>query len=355
MRRHSEKMTVLAVVVIYMFFCLVGTDILQAEDLGVSCADGQTLTVDEARNAWLHGHTLILDTPDYHNGNAGVQNNTGCAVPITLVSYKIDAPPDLRFQTFFNQDSAIVTASSSRAFHVDLPACNFQVDFYYGSNPPKPIFDANNPAVDEFFLNQGIINRENIDGGLMCPVVTPTPTPTPTPAPDTFTVVCPDIAGTFNINQDVTRRVEIASGTVPYVIQWSGTDNLTGSESSITKTYSSIGTKEATVSVTDAENRRIERVCNTIVVDSTSSSRRRSSSRTITKKPTVTLIQTVEPAPLAEASVTLTHIPYTGVDSYPKEFVFISIVTLCSIAISASLYIRTRQRSKRREAGIDAM
>jgi hypothetical protein len=63
------------------------------------------------------------------------------------------------------------------------------------------------------------------------------------------------------VNQPVTWSVEVTGGMAPYTYNWSGTDNLTGSLSSITKYYNSTGSKSAIVSVTSADGKTGTRAC----------------------------------------------------------------------------------------------
>ncbi|MEI8328325.1 MAG: hypothetical protein WCG02_04305 [Candidatus Taylorbacteria bacterium] len=73
------------------------------------------------------------------------------------------------------------------------------------------------------------------------------------------------------VNQPVTWSVEVTGGMAPYTYTWSGTDNLTGSESSVIKYYSTTGSKSAIVSVTSADGRTGSRACsNTLTVSKVS-------------------------------------------------------------------------------------
>ncbi|MEO8638020.1 MAG: hypothetical protein ABI430_03930 [Candidatus Taylorbacteria bacterium] len=166
-----------------------------------------------------------------------------------------------------------------------------------------------------------------------------------------FNISCPAIAGEVKINEEVTRQVEITGGTSPFIISWTGTDELSGSESTIKKAYSTTGVKEASVTVTDSKNLTMTKSCNTLVVSETPVKKSRKggggSRRIVTKIPVVTLVQTVEPAPLASEVVSLTEVPYTGINDYPKPLLFLLGVIIFSIVIVGTLSFQN-YRSKRK-------
>jgi hypothetical protein len=71
------------------------------------------------------------------------------------------------------------------------------------------------------------------------------------------------------VNQPITWSVEVTGGIAPYTYNWSGTDNLTGSLSSVTKYYSTTGSKSAIVSVTSADGKTGTHACsNTLTIAS---------------------------------------------------------------------------------------
>lgn len=53
----------------------------------------------------------------------------------------------------------------------------------------------------------------------------------------------------INVGESVTWSATYSGGTAPYTFAWSGTDNLSGSGTSVSKTYTSAGTKAATFDV----------------------------------------------------------------------------------------------------------
>lgn len=66
---------------------------------------------------------------------------------------------------------------------------------------------------------------------------------------------------TASVNQPITWNVEVTGGLAPYTYSWTGSDGLTGSQSSIIKYYASSGSKSAIVTVTSADGRTGTRAC----------------------------------------------------------------------------------------------
>ena len=68
-----------------------------------------------------------------------------------------------------------------------------------------------------------------------------------------------------SINQPVTWTAEVVGGVAPYTYSWSGTNDLNGSQSSVTKWYSTSGEKYAIVSVTSADGKSATKACSSSV------------------------------------------------------------------------------------------
>ncbi len=65
------------------------------------------------------------------------------------------------------------------------------------------------------------------------------------------------------INQPVTWRAEVVGGNGPYTYSWTGTNSLSGSDSSIIKYYDTVGEKSGIVTVRSADGRTATRACST--------------------------------------------------------------------------------------------
>lgn len=63
------------------------------------------------------------------------------------------------------------------------------------------------------------------------------------------------------VNQPITWTVEVTGGQAPYNYSWTGSDGLSGSQSTALKYYSTTGEKSAIISVTSADGRSVTRAC----------------------------------------------------------------------------------------------
>ncbi|MEK9178058.1 MAG: hypothetical protein AAB777_03005 [Patescibacteria group bacterium] len=68
-----------------------------------------------------------------------------------------------------------------------------------------------------------------------------------------------------SINQPVNWSAEVTGGRAPYIYSWTGSDGLTGNQSSIIKYYATSGEKSAIVSVTSADGRTGTRACSNVI------------------------------------------------------------------------------------------
>ena len=74
----------------------------------------------------------------------------------------------------------------------------------------------------------------------------------------------------IHANQPVTWLAEVTGGVAPYTYSWTGSDSLSGSGQSVVKTYSTLGEKNAIVTVTSADGKTGSRSCtNTLAVRGT--------------------------------------------------------------------------------------
>jgi hypothetical protein len=118
------------------------------------------------------------------------------------------------------------------------------------------------------------------------------PTVTVVEAPTTLEVSCVADQSTITEGQSITWTASVSGGSEPYTIDWSGSDELSGTGESISKTYDSAGDKSATINVATSDGQsEIGVSCGTLVVEedsiddnnnsgssSSSGGRRRSSS-----------------------------------------------------------------------------
>ncbi len=71
-------------------------------------------------------------------------------------------------------------------------------------------------------------------------------------APTELTVSCSANNSSIKEGDSVTWSANVSGGTAPYTYSWSGTDGLTGSATTASKTYSAAGKKSATLTVADS-------------------------------------------------------------------------------------------------------
>ncbi len=126
-----------------------------------ACTTPLTMTQVEAA---LQAGTIIFHKPSTVTGEAVIENNEDCPFPVSLASYTMNdlndvadrtapnfGPSDFTFQTLFDATSNVTVAGhSTSTLRVRLPACNFQMDIFYGDNYPTNL-DRDN--VGRFFLD----------------------------------------------------------------------------------------------------------------------------------------------------------------------------------------------------------
>lgn len=65
------------------------------------------------------------------------------------------------------------------------------------------------------------------------------------------------------INQPVTWRAEVTGGIAPYTYSWTGSNGVSGSDSSLIKYYDTVGEKNAIVTIRSADGKTATRACTT--------------------------------------------------------------------------------------------
>jgi hypothetical protein len=67
------------------------------------------------------------------------------------------------------------------------------------------------------------------------------------------------------VNQPINWTAEVSGGVAPYTYSWTGSDGLTGTQSSVIKYYSTTGSKSAVVSVTSADGKVGTKACSNAI------------------------------------------------------------------------------------------
>jgi len=218
-----------------------------------SCANGHTLSVDEARAAF-NGHQLKI----YLTVNAGnrtaqarIENGTNCDVPMSLASYKV-FDRVLSHQVLYDRTSEIfVPKKNHRTITVNLPSCMAQSDVYYGAAPSQISDDPNHISnraafTSAWYLNNGT-NHQNASGQFC------TNTPPPPPPSTNLNASCTASASVVNTNTSVTFTAQ-ASGASSYTYSWDGDEGVAGNGQTITKTFTTPGTKSVRVRVSSGNS-----------------------------------------------------------------------------------------------------
>lgn len=76
-------------------------------------------------------------------------------------------------------------------------------------------------------------------------------------------VACFSDPTTARVNQPATWRAEVTGGIAPYTYSWTGSNGLSGSDSSVIKYYDSVGEKNAIVTIRSADGKTATRACST--------------------------------------------------------------------------------------------
>jgi len=66
-------------------------------------------------------------------------------------------------------------------------------------------------------------------------------------------ITCSSDPSTAFVNQPVTWTSQVTNGLAPYTYSWTGSDGLTGTQSSVLKYYSNLGQKSAVVTITSSD------------------------------------------------------------------------------------------------------
>lgn len=67
------------------------------------------------------------------------------------------------------------------------------------------------------------------------------------------------------VNQPINWTAEVTGGIAPYTYSWTGSDGLTGTQSSVIKYYNTVGSKSAIVSVTSADGKTGTKACSNAI------------------------------------------------------------------------------------------
>ena len=216
-----------------------------------ACANDTTLSLSETKSAIQSGKVKVGVSIDTTNKKAvgTVTNNTGCNLPVSLITYKM-YDQKLSTQVFFDgTDVVTVKPNTTEKLYTNLPSCMAQNDLYYGAGPHK-LYDDNRDAnitlAYKFYQNNNS-QYGNASGNFCKETVTP-----PTPPAPTASSVCVDNSNSAKItvkwsdasqgakgyHVDITSNSNFNNGGW-YMVVSSGTTQITVTDFNAFKAFGS--------------------------------------------------------------------------------------------------------------------
>ena len=190
---------------------------------------------------WIGGEITISGL----TASAHIFNETACILPASLASFKMYDQTRASQVLFARTAVSYVAPHSSLNLSVALPNCMSQIDAYYGSAPSTPVGDDSINFAATFNMNTGgSIGRA---AGNFCVNIPP-------PPPGTITASCSAAPSSIIAGGSITWGATASGGTGNYTYSWSGTDSLSGTLRTTSMSYPLVGTKNASVTVTDGTN-----------------------------------------------------------------------------------------------------
>ncbi len=161
---------------------------------------------------------------------------------------------------------------------------------------------------------------------------------------NTLDIGCYADPANVTVNQPVTWNVEVTGGAAPYTYSWTGSDGLTGSQSTAIKYYSTTGSKNAIVSVTSADGKTGTHACsNAVTVRAAGSTYVRPANTTNTTNTTNGTNNTVQPAQTnGQAGSQLTSSAVFSFDNVPWGWIAILIILVLFGTVMYLLFNRQK-------------
>ncbi len=236
MNTKKYLITLASAIITVAFFAI----LINTAQASTFCADGNTLTYAEAFSAYNSRSIQISMTKtDSSHVQIAVNNETDCALPTVVGSYRVYDNITSATQKPIDARSALtISAGTSHTFTLNVDSCLSQVDIWQSMNfsdlfighiygPDGRVFDSV-PSAE----------------GLFCTDTTPS----------TFVASCSASPSSIKIGGTINWSGTATGGTGTYTYSWTGTDSLSGTSSAISKSYSSVGTKNATITVTSGRD-----------------------------------------------------------------------------------------------------
>lgn len=221
----SAIMGVLVFVSLFSFVKVVSAD---------SCSDAQI------SRAYYDGYiTLSMNKISGSQVRITVGNYTNCSFTANSASFKVyDNKINGIPQTLIDSHADTVAAHSSYSVTYDLASCLTQVDIWSGTS---------GIGLGKIYGTDGQIFGDipSARGNFCTQESTPTPPSTPALA-----ATCTTNPSSVTTGSYMNWVATATGGSGAYTYSWSGTDSLSGNTSSVSKSYSTNGTKSGTVTVT---------------------------------------------------------------------------------------------------------
>jgi len=142
-------------------------------------------------------------------------------------------------------------------------------------------------------------------------------------------ISCSVDSSTATVNQPVSWTATVTGGAAPYAYSWSGSDGISGSQSSIIKYYGSSGYKVATVSVTSADGMTNTHTCENAV--------------TVRNPVSRTVRQATNTTPATEPATTNPNAAAAGLIGIPWGWIAFLIILVLIITIAYLLFTEPKK------------
>ena len=154
------------------------------------------------------------------------------------------------------------------------------------------------------------------------------------------------------VDQPVTWTAEVTNGVGPFTYSWTGSEGLTGSQSSVIKYYGTPGSKSAIVTVTSADGRTGTKACSNAITIASTKVIAKNTTPTKTVTPTTSKVETktetvvktekpvVELASVAPSASNQVAVSLLSLNSVPWGWVAIIIILVLFFTVMYLLFNR---------------
>lgn len=145
------------------------------------------------------------------------------------------------------------------------------------------------------------------------------------------------------VNQPVTWKAEVTGGAGPYTYSWTGSDGLTGSQSSIIKYYSKSGAKSAIVTVASADGKTGTHACSNQLTVSGSGAPAPAVKASVTKPAAAAPAAPAEvEAPVRQDNTSLASSSYFSLKNVPWGWVGVLVILVLFATVMYLLFNRQK-------------